>query len=150
MTLPAGTRLLHPGSLHLSDDASGGPLLIGSRCAGCSLVVFPALAVCPRCAEMGRQMIEARIGRTGRLYSHSIAYVAPQGFTAPYFQAFVELPEGPRIFTLIGSECPVERGVLEDGIEMRPIVERVADTPERRDQLTYKYVPANRTSGGRR
>ena len=61
MTLPAGTRLLHPGSLHLSDDASEGPLLIGSRCAGCSLVVFPALAVCPRCAEKGRQMIEARI-----------------------------------------------------------------------------------------
>jgi len=146
MTLPAGTRLLHPGSLHLSDDASEGPLLIGSRCAGCSLVVFPALAVCPRCAEKGRQMIEARIGRTGRLYSHSIAYVAPQGFTAPYFQAFVELAEGPRIFTLIGRNVPVEPGQLVDGEEMRLIVEPLADTPEKRNLLTHKYVPVRETA----
>jgi uncharacterized OB-fold protein len=107
------------------------------------------MPVCPSCRRNG-VMEEVELGRTGKLYSHTIAYVAPNGFTAPYFQAFVELPEGPRVFSLIGSECPVERGVLEDGIEMRLIVERVADTPERRDQLTYKYVPGHRTNGGRR
>jgi uncharacterized protein len=144
MTLPARTRLLHPGSLYLSEDGSEGPLLIGSRCIACSLIVFPGLAVCPRCGAMEPQVTEARIGRAGRLYSHSIAYVAPQGFTAPYFQAFVELPEGPRVFALIGREVPVEAGQLVDGEEMRLIVEPLADTPEKRDLLTYKYVPVRR------
>lgn len=94
-------------------------------------------------------MEEIELGRTGTLYSHTIAYVAPKGFTAPYFQAFVDLPEGPRIFSLIGTQCPVERGVLEDGMEMCLIVEPVADTPERRDELTYKYVPVQRGKGSR-
>ena len=66
-----------------------------------------------------------------------------KGFTAPSFQAFIDLPEGPRVFSLIGSKYPVERGVLEDGMEMRLIVEPLADTPEHKDELTYKYVPAN-------
>jgi hypothetical protein len=33
--------------------------------------------------------------------------------------------------------------VLDDGMAMRLIVEPLADTPEHREELTYKYVPAN-------
>ena len=91
-------------------------------------------------------MEEIEIGRTGKLYSHTISYFAPKGFTAPSFQAFIDLPEGPRVFSLIGSKYPVERGVLEDGMEMRLIVEPLADTPEHKDELTYKYVPAQRSN----
>ena len=47
------------------------------------------------------------------------------------------------MFSLIGSKYPVERGVLDDGMAMRLIVEPLADTPEHREELTYKYVPAN-------
>ena len=59
----------------------------------------------------------------------------------------MDLAEGPRIFSLVGAECPVEVGVLEDGMEMRLIVEQIADTPERKDQVTYKYIPADRGNG---
>jgi uncharacterized OB-fold protein len=86
-------------------------------------------------------MNEVAIGQRGRLYSHTIAHVAPAGFKAPFFQAFVDLPEGPRIFTLIGAQCPVEPSVLKDGMEMRLVIEPLADTPENRNTLTYKYVP---------
>lgn len=143
MRLPEGMKLLHPASVVLPPEGIEPPALLGSRCGACKLVVFPATAVCPRCAALGR-MAEARIGRTARLYSHSIAHVAPQGFVAPYFQAFVDLPEGPRVFTLIGRDVPVEPGRLEAGAEMRLVVEPLADTPEKRHLLTYKYVPAER------
>jgi uncharacterized OB-fold protein len=93
---------------------------------------------------------EARIGRRGWLYSHTIARSAPKGFTAPLFQIFVDLEEGPRIFALVGAECPIENGVLEDGMEMRLVIEPLADTPENRDLLTYKYVPAGASGRGRR
>jgi uncharacterized OB-fold protein len=98
------------------------------------------MPVCPACRR-NASMDEIELGRTGKLYSHTIAHVAPQGFSAPFFQVFIDLPEGPRVFALVGSECPVEPGVLEDGMEMRLIVEPLADTPERRDFLTYKYIP---------
>ena len=92
-------------------------------------------------------MRDVEIGRRGRLFSHTIARFAPKGFTAPFFQAFIDLDEGPRIFSLIGAQCPVEDGVLEDGIEMTLVVEPLADTPENRDVLTYKYVPAKGNNG---
>jgi uncharacterized OB-fold protein len=94
-------------------------------------------------------MNEVEIGRTGRLYSHTIARIAPKGFKAPFFQAFVDLPEGPRIFALVGAECPVEPGVLEDGMEMRLVIEPLADTPENRNVLTYKYVTEPSQNGGK-
>jgi hypothetical protein len=47
------------------------------------------------------------------------------------------------VFSLIGSKYPVERGVLDDGMAMRLIVEPLAETPEHREELTYKYVPVN-------
>ena len=82
------------------------------------------------------------IGRTAKLYSHTIARFAPKGFKAPLFQVFVDLAEGPRIFSLVGADCPIESGVLDDGMDMRLVLEPLADTPENKDLLTYKYVPA--------
>jgi uncharacterized OB-fold protein len=92
-------------------------------------------------------MRDVEIGRRGRLFSHTIARFAPKGFIAPLFQAFIDLDEGPRIFSLIGAQCPVEDDALEDGMEMTLVVEPLADTPENRDVLTYKYVPARGKNG---
>jgi uncharacterized OB-fold protein len=134
-------KILNPDNLRVPNETGATPCLLGSRCSKCGTVVFPKMPVCPRCHCNGA-MQEVEIGRTGTLYSHTISYFAPKGFVAPAFQAFVDLPEGPRVFTLIGAALPVERGVLEDGMPMRLIVEPLADTPEHRDELTYKYVPA--------
>jgi uncharacterized protein len=117
------------------------PALLGAKCDACGAIVFPKMPVCPSCGRNGA-MHEVLIGRKGRLYSHTIARFAPKGFTAPYFQAFIDLDEGPRIFSLIGAECPVEDGVLEDGMEMRLVIEPLAESPENREILSYKYVPA--------
>jgi uncharacterized OB-fold protein len=131
-------------NFRLTSEPGQSPCLLGSRCRNCGTVVFPKMPVCPACRKNGT-MEEAEIGRTGKLYSHSIAQVAPQGFPAPSFQIFVELAEGPRVFALVGCECPVELGVLEDGMELRLVIEPVS--PTRKDTLTYKYVPLPRMSG---
>ena len=124
-----------------------GPCLLACKCGACGIVIFPKMPVCPSCGRNG-MMHELEIGQEGRLYSHTIARIAPAGFKAPFFQAFVDLPDGPRIFTLIGAQCRVEPGVLEDGMVMRLVVEPLADTPENRDTLTYKYVPADVPGNG--
>jgi uncharacterized OB-fold protein len=129
-----------PGIASPADPAQA-PALVGAKCDGCGAVVFPKMPVCPSCGGNGA-MRDIEMGRKGRLYSHTIARFAPKGFKAPYFQAFIDLDEGPRIFSLIGAECPVEDGVLEDGMEMRLVIEPLADTPENKDILSYKYLPA--------
>jgi uncharacterized OB-fold protein len=134
-----------PANFVIPTEPGRGPVLLGSRCRSCGTVVFPRMPVCPRCLRNGT-MEETELGRTGRLYSHTIAHFAPQGFIAPFFQVFVDLPEGPRIFSLVGAEVPVGPGVLEDRMEMRLVVEPVAATPENKDRLTYKYVPVKSAS----
>jgi uncharacterized OB-fold protein len=141
-------NLLHPASVHVPSAPGEEPALVGSRCDACGRVVFPRIPVCPACHRNGT-MRDVQIGRTAKLFSHTIARSAPKGFRAPFFQAFVDLPEGPRIFTLIGAECPVEDGALQDGMEMRLVVEQLADTPENQHLATYKYVPASPAKAGR-
>ncbi len=125
----------------MPSDPAQSPALLGAKCSACRTIVFPKMPVCPACGSNGT-MLAVEIGRKGRLFSHTIARFAPKGFKAPYFQAFIDLDEGPRIFSLIGAQCPVEDGVLEDGMEMQLVVEPLADTPENEDTLSYKYVPA--------
>ncbi len=133
-------NVLHPESIFVPTDGKHTPCLLGSRCEKCATVVFPQMPVCPACLTNGA-MQTVEIGRTAKLFSHTIARFAPKGFKAPFFQIFVDLPEGPRIFSLVGAECPIEPGVLEEGMDMRLVLEPLADTPESKDLLTYKYVP---------
>jgi uncharacterized OB-fold protein len=140
-------NVLHSTSVVVPVDPQQLPSLLGGRCGECATVVFPKMPVCPACRRNGT-MKDVEIGQRARLFSHTIARVAPTGFKAPFFQAFVDLDEGPRIFTLVGAQCPVEDGVLEDGMPMRLVIEPLADTPESKDLLTYKYVPiAGRARG---
>lgn len=142
-------KLLNPANLRVPTEPGQTPALLGARCDACGTVVFPKMPVCPACLRNG-SMQEAEIGRIGKLFSHTVAHFAPQGFKAPFYQVFVDLPEGPRIFALVGQECAVAPDALKDGMEMRLVVEPLADTPEHQDKLTYKYVPAQPPSDKRR
>ena len=135
-------EFVDPGIVSIPEDANGSPALRGARCKHCGQHVFPAMPVCPSCLTDGA-MEDVEIGRTGCLYSHTIAWFAPAGFKAPYYQAFVDLDEGPRVFTLISSECPVETGFLQDGMSMRLVIEPISELEREKAKWTFKYVPQN-------
>jgi uncharacterized OB-fold protein len=142
----AGYVALLPGAYSMPDGPGGAgetPHLIGSRCKGCGATVFPKMAVCPACRSADT-MEEMAMGSAGTLYNFTIARVAPQGFTAPYFQAFVDIPEGPRVFALISKDVPVEENALEDGMAMELVIEPIGETDDHLPILTYKYRPAGR------
>lgn len=84
-------------------DAAGVPWLVGSVCAECGAKVYPAVAVCPGC--MSEKINPLRLSREGTLYSWSVVHVAPKGWTLPYIAAYVDLPEGVRVFAhVVGAD----------------------------------------------
>jgi uncharacterized OB-fold protein len=83
-------------------------------------------------------MAPAKLGQHGMLYSFTVCHVAPEGWEAPYFQAYIQLPEGMRIFSLISSEIEPKANALQVGTEMELVIERVRPGT---DVLTYKYRP---------
>jgi uncharacterized OB-fold protein len=111
--------------------------LLGSRCGVCGELAFPGRPVCPRCKRASTA--PAEIGQRARLHSFTVCHAARAGWPAPYLQAYVELPEGLRVFSLISSSVEPAADALEIGAEMELVVEPVHgdDGP-----LTYKYRPA--------
>ena len=71
--------------------------LVGGRCTGCQHTFFPRFKVCPNCLST-EPMAELRLSKTGKLYSYSVIHTNSPGFKAPYAVAYVDMPEGPRLF----------------------------------------------------
>lgn len=90
----------------VSPLASGSPRLRGGRCPGCATVFFPRFSVCPGCLST-EPMAEVALSRHGVLYSYSVVHVSQPGFPAPYVVAYVDLPEGPRVFGHLDGPAPL-------------------------------------------
>jgi uncharacterized OB-fold protein len=56
-------------------------------------------------------MTEVPLSRYGTLYCYSVVHVNRPGFTAPYVVAYVDLPEGPRIFGHLDDRADLGREV---------------------------------------
>ena len=116
-----------------------GPFLVGGKCESCHAVFFPNQAVCPRCT--GQQIIESPpLSRRGKLYSYTTVYQKPPdyGGDAPYVVGRVQLPEG--VFIL--SQIKAEAGDLQVGMEMELLVEPIFTDQNGKEQLAYKFQPA--------
>lgn len=77
-------------------DAKGTVHLIATECNECSKRVFPPTDVCPEC--MSENVGPITLGTRGTLYSWSVVHAAPRGWTLPFIAAYVDLPEGVRVF----------------------------------------------------
>lgn len=89
-------------------DAS--PRLIGSRCAPCRAVVFPAQQACPRCGEL--PMDEHLLPRSGTLFSFTTQEFLPK---EPYAGGETEATFRPFGVGLVelGGEVRVEARLTE-------------------------------------
>jgi uncharacterized OB-fold protein len=89
-----------PGLLHEGASPEDRSYLIGSRCRKCGRTFFPRQFLCSVCMQ-NNTMEEIPLSTRGKIDTFSVVHVAPLGFKAPYVQAFVDLPEGPRLFSII-------------------------------------------------
>ena len=119
--------------------AEGQPYLVGTRCSKCGRAFFPPRYVCTYCLT-DEGMDKGRLGRTGRLYAHTVIHMASKEFDPPYIFGYVVLePENIRVPTLImGVEDPES---LKTGMEMEMVVERLRHDEAGRKVVTYKFRP---------
>lgn len=137
--------LVGEGLFHLPTSPGDEPYLIGSKCRSCGYIAFPRREVCPACISLD-SMEEVPLSRRGRIYSWTVARVAPPGFPSPYFQSFIDLEGGPRIFSLISGVDPSTES-LEDGMEVELVLEKISEDEQGREVIGYKFRPLRK--GGR-
>lgn len=108
-------RLAVPGSLV---DTSGGPAILGGRCAACGALAYPRPKVCATC--LSDDVAEQALARHGTLYTWTVVHQSRPGWPAPYVLAYVDLDDGVRVLgpfdgtPVIGDRVSVVRGTLRE------------------------------------
>lgn len=119
------------------------PQLIGSRCAPCGLVTFPAQDACPRCAST--EMVQRLLARSGRLWAWttqefpppSPPYAGPTGDAfVPYAVGYVELPGEVKVEARL-----TEAEGLRIGMEMELVVVPFRRDDAGREVVTFAFQP---------
>jgi uncharacterized OB-fold protein len=121
-----------------SDDTL--PCLIGNRCRECGLPAFPKTPVCPRCMIQGT-MEETKFEGKGTLDSFSIVQAALPGFKAPSIQAYINIENGPKIWSLV-TGCEPEENALRLGMDMEMVIAMVREDEEGNEIMSYQFKPA--------
>lgn len=130
------------GLFHQPQSPHDNPYLIGSRCDLCGYVAFPKRVICPTCLKEGT-MKETRLSTRGKINTFTISHVAPLGFKAPYVQSWVDLPEGPRVFSMITGVEPVEEA-LHIGMEVELVIDKIRDDEDGTEIIGYKFRPVQK------
>ena len=121
------------------------PRLIGSRCAACRIVTFPAQDSCPRCAST--QMAEHMLSRRGRLWAWttqefpppSPPYAGPIGDAfVPYGVGYVELDGEIRVETRL-----TETKGLRTGMEMELVLVPFRTDDDGNEVVTFAFRPVS-------
>ena len=141
-----GRIFIAPERFHLAESPSQKTYPIGSKCDICGIIAFPAREICPSCVR-GITMKPVPLSGKGKIDSYSISYVAPPGFKAPYIQSWVDLAEGPRIFSTI-TDCEPSEKALHIGMDVEFVIGKVAEDDCGNDLLTYQFRPIKNTKKG--
>jgi uncharacterized OB-fold protein len=123
-------------------SSEGEPLLIGNRCKLCGLVVFPKTPVCPKCMTKDT-MEQFFIKGKGKLYSYSIVNAALPGFRKPSIQAYIDLDDGPRIWSLV-TDCKPSEDALKSGMDMEMLLAKVREDENGNELISYQFRPAKK------
>lgn len=124
------------------DEKDGKLIQIGNKCNSCGKTSFPAVELCPFCSSDGGDKVP--LSTIGTVFSFCVTRVPVGFYKPPIISAYIDLPEGTRLFGQIhanveevktGMKVRVETGVIwteKDGTEV----------------LGYYYVPCEPECGG--
>jgi uncharacterized OB-fold protein len=131
---------IEEGYFTIPDDGSP-PRLLGSRCPTCGEHVFPRRYVCAKCLHEGCEDVE--LGPTGTLwtwtYVHVPLFAKKDGTVSTYGVGQVDLPEGPRIQSILVGE----RDDFEIGMELVLDLETLRTDADGNDVVIFRFAPVD-------
>jgi len=135
--------IFHPGAL---DEKDGMLIQMGNKCKNCGKTSFPAVELCPFCSS--DKVEKVPLSTIGTVFSFAITRVPVGPYKPPIIGAYINLPEGVRVYGQIhanekdvktGMKVKVETGILWTETDKKGNVT---------DVLGYYYVPVETKSGG--
>ena len=132
---------IEEGFFRIPDDPAEPPRLLGSRCPACGEVFFPRRLVCAKCLHEGTEDME--LSTRGRIWTWTYCHVPMFGKkdadVAGYGVAQVDLPEGPRVQSIL-SGGPDDFAI---GMEVDIDLETLRQDSDGNDVVIYRFRPAS-------
>ena len=125
----------------VESDAAGNAVLIASECGDCEKRVFPPTDVCPEC--LSENLTRLPLSRRGTLYSWSVVHAAPRGWSLPFVAAYVDLPEGVRVFAHM---VDVDPGALAMDMTVEVCLATLGTDETGAPVESYSFVPVEEGS----
>jgi uncharacterized protein len=119
------------------DEVDGKLFQMGNKCRDCTKTSYPAGE---RCIFCGSENVEkVKMSQIGTVFTHCITRVPVGPFKPPFIGAYIDLPEGARVFGQIHA------GVDEVKVGMKVKVETgvVWTDKDGKEALGFYYVPYN-------
>jgi uncharacterized OB-fold protein len=112
--------------------------LVGSSCPSCKKIFFPKKKVCPECFE--DHLVDHTLSNRGQLHAYAMSVMGPPALEKPYVQAYVDLPEGIKLFTLLKDWEPIDEN-LKIGMDMEMVIDKIYVDRAGDDIIGYKFRP---------
>ena len=138
MIIPFKQGVMHISSLTAKDN-----YLIGSKCQNCGAMAFPKRVTCHKC--LSDDTVETPLSKRGKLASFVVAWAAPEGFKPPMMLAYIDLPEGVRLLSMVTGTEP-SKDSLKPGQEMELVFEELRTDKDGNKIVAFKFKPV--TKGG--
>ena len=91
--------LFHPGAL---EEKDGTWVQMGFKCDACGKTSYPVPERCPFCSA--REGQKKQLSSTGTVFSYSITRIPVGPYKPPIIGAYIDLPEGTRVFGQIRAD----------------------------------------------
>ena len=133
---------IEEGFFRIPDDPAQQPRLLGSRCPACDEVFFPRRLVCAKCLHEGTE--DTELSTRGTIHTWTYCHVPMFGKkdadVAGYGVAQVDLPEGPRVQSILSGG----RDDFAIGMEVEIDLETLRQDKDGNDVVIYRFRPATR------
>ncbi|HHY13810.1 MAG TPA: hypothetical protein GX526_04125 [Thermoanaerobacterales bacterium] len=124
--------VFHSGVL---EERDGELVQIGHKCHDCGKTSFPAVELCIYCSSANIEKVP--LSTIGKVFAYSITRVPVGVYKPPIIGAYIDLPEGVRIYGQIHTDEKNMRTGMKVRMETGIIFEKEDGT----EVLGYYYVP---------
>ena len=131
--MSSNQTLFHPGAL---EEKDGKWVQMGFKCGDCGKTSYPVPELCPFCSSNNGE--KQPLSCTGTVFSYSITRVPVGPYKPPIIGAYIDLPEGTRLFGQIHADVEEVKTGLQ--VEMKTGV--LYTQKDGTEVFGYYYVPA--------
>ncbi len=122
----------------LFKETEDGVFLVGQKCKDCGHIAFPKKRVCPEC--FSENLEEYLLSRKGNMHTYCTTYLGVPHLQGPYTNAYVDLPEKIRLYTLM-TGCDPEGKDLHCDMPVEMVIDVLYKDENGEDVYTHKFRP---------